>query len=164
MTFDEAVKLANSLNEERSGNDFLDFKIQLGENEGDNIPHFHLDNFEIGKKQKKTAIRIDIPYYFIHGDKKYILNSSEKKDLLIWLIQEPKNIAKGNTDENGKPPKTNWENLRNMWNNYYPQAKIKGAMPNYVILSKDYKEAIKEKEMEERILRKRIGLGKMKKK
>ena len=51
-----------------------------------------------------------------------------------------------------------------MWNNYYPQAKVKDAMPNYAILSKDYKEAIKEKEMEERILRKRMGLGKMKKK
>lgn len=83
---------------------------------------------------------------------------------MIWLVQEQKNIAKGNTDENGKPPKTNWENLRNIWNNYYPQAKVKSAMPNYAILSKDYKKAIKEKEMEERILRKRMGFGKMKKK
>lgn len=48
MKFHEALLIV----EERSGNDFLNFKIQLGENEEMNIPHFHLDNGEVGKKQK----------------------------------------------------------------------------------------------------------------
>lgn len=28
------------LTEERNGNDFLEFNVQLGESEGENIPHF----------------------------------------------------------------------------------------------------------------------------
>lgn len=42
---------------------FLKFEVQFGEDEGKNIPHFHLDNGEIEKKKKKTAIRLDMPNY-----------------------------------------------------------------------------------------------------
>ena len=136
MKFHEALLIV----EERSGNDFLNFKIQLGENEGLNIPHFHLDNGEVGKKQKKTAIRLDMPYYFLHGDKTYILNSKEKKLFCIWLKQKPLSIAKGNVKEDGTLPSNNWENLVCMWNNYYPEAKINCSMPNYNLLEKDYKQ------------------------
>ena len=125
--------------EERNGNDFLTFNVQLGESEGENIPHFHLDNGEVGKKQKKSAIRIDMPYYFIHGDKTYKLNSKEKKLFICWLKSKPTKIVKGN-EQDGKLPQTNWENLRNMWNNYYPTSKVICSMPNYSILEKDYKE------------------------
>ena len=59
MKFEEALIIA----EERNGGDFLKFEVQLGEDEGKNIPHFHLDNGEIGKKKKKTAIRLDMPYH-----------------------------------------------------------------------------------------------------
>ena len=129
------------LTEERNGNDFLEFNVQLGESEGENIPHFHLDNGEIGNKKKKTAIRLDMPFYFLHGDKTYILNSKEKKLFVLWIKSKPKKIVKGN-EQDGKLPKNNWENLRNMWNNYYPQAKIKCSdMPNYSLLEKDYKDA-----------------------
>lgn len=129
------------LTEERNGNDFLEFNVQLGESEGENIPHFHLDNGEIGRKKKKTAIRLDMPFYFLHGDKTYILNSKEKKLFVLWIKSKPKKIIKGN-EQDGKLPQTNWENLRNMWNNYYPQAKINYSdMPNYSLLEKDYKDA-----------------------
>ncbi len=77
--------------------------------------------------------------YFIHGDKIYRLNSKERKHLIIWLLQKP--ITKINLDDNKKPPKNNWENLVNMWNNYYPESKInKNYFPNYSTLCKDYKE------------------------
>lgn len=129
------------LTEERNGNDFLEFNVQLGESEGENIPHFHLDNGEIGNKKKKTAIRLDMPFYFLHGDKTYILNSKEKKLFVLWINSKPKKIVKGN-EQDGKLPKNNWENLRNMWNNYYPQAKINCSdTPNYNLLEKDYKDA-----------------------
>ena len=75
MKFEEALIIA----EERNGGDFLKFEVQLGEDEGKNIPHFHLDNGEIEKKKKKTAIRLDMPYYFLHGDKTYIFNSKKKE-------------------------------------------------------------------------------------
>ena len=99
----------------------------------------NLDNEEVGKKQKKTAIRIDMPYYFLHGDKTYILNSKERKNLIAWLNAEPI-YKKGNEGENGEFPKNNWENLRNMWNRYYPQAKITCNQIDYSNLCKDYKQ------------------------
>ena len=139
MNLKEIVDKA--LTEERNGNDFLEFNVQLGESEGENIPHFHLDNGEIGKKKKKTAIRLDMPFYFLHGDKTYILNSKEKKLFVLWIKSKPKKIVKGN-EQDGELPKNNWENLRNMWNNYYPQAKINCSdTPNYNLLEKDYKDA-----------------------
>ena len=139
MNLKEIVDKA--LTEERNGNDFLEFNVQLGESEGENIPHFHLDNGEIGNKKKKTAIRLDMPYYFLHGDKTYILNSKEKKLFVLWIKSKPKKIVKGN-EQDGELPKNNWENLRNMWNNYYPQAKINCSdTPNYNLLEKDYKDA-----------------------
>ena len=49
-----------------------------------------------------------------------------------------------------------------MWNRYYPQAKIECEMPNYNLLALDYKEENKQKETQEKILRKRIGFGKRK--
>ena len=139
MKLEEAYTLTKSINEERKGGENTDFKVQLGENEGDNIPHFHLDNGEIGKKQKKTAIRIDMPYYFLHGDKTYILNSKERKNLIAWLNAKPI-YKKGNEGENGELPKSNWENLRNMWNRYYPQAKVTCNQIDYSNLCKDYKQ------------------------
>lgn len=137
MNFKEAIEKV--FTEERNGNDFLEFNVQLGEDEGHNIPHFHLDNGEIGNKKKKTAVMLNIPYYFLHGDKTYILNSKEKKLFVLWLKSKPRKIIKGNEDEKGELPKTNWENLKNMWNKYYPQAKINCPMPNYSLLEKDYK-------------------------
>ena len=137
MKFEEALLLA----EERNGNDFLNFKVELGENEGENIPHFHLDNGEIGKKKKKTAIMLNMPFYFLHGDKTYKFNSKEKKLFCLWLKQRPSLIAKGNIKPDGTLPINNWENLACMWNRYYPQAAIKMTIPDYSTLSKDYKEA-----------------------
>ena len=70
MTFKEL--LDNELNEERNGGDFSDYHVEVGEDEG-NVPHLHLihkDDF-----RKNTAIRIDMPYYFLHGSKTYILNN-----------------------------------------------------------------------------------------
>ena len=124
--------------EERNGGGFLDFEAFVGEFEGNNIPHFHLEN---KVRKLKTAIRLDMPFYILHGDKTYILNSKEKKLFILWIKSKPKKIVKGN-EQDGELPQNNWENLRNMWNNYYPQAKIKCSdMPNYSLLEKDYKDA-----------------------
>ena len=84
---------------------------------------------------------IDKPYYFLHGDKTYILNSKEKKLFILWINSKPSKIIKGN-EQNGELPKSNWENLRNMWNNYYPQVKITCPMPNYNLLERDYKKGL----------------------
>ena len=55
MKYAEAIKIV--INEERNGGDFGEFHIELGENEGENIPHFHLDNQETSSsKKKKSAI------------------------------------------------------------------------------------------------------------
>ena len=140
MKLEDAYVLVEALTEERNGGENNGFKVQLGENEGKNIPHFHLDNEENGKKQKKTAIRIDMPYYFLHGDKTYILNSKERKILIAWLNTRPETSKINRNNETGELPKNNWENLRNMWNNYYPQAKITCNQVDYSNLCKDYKQ------------------------
>ena len=140
MKLEEAYNLVKTLTEERNGGENDDFKVQLGENEGKNIPHFHLDNEEFGKKQKKTAIRIDMPYYFLHGDKTYILSSKERKKLIAWLNAKPDNSKINKNNETNEFPKNNWENLRNMWNNYYPQAKVTCNQIDYSTLCKDYKQ------------------------
>lgn len=140
MKLEEAYTFAKALTEERNDGENNGFKVQLGENEGENIPHFHLDNGETGKKQKKTAIRIDMPYYFLHGDKIYILNSKERKILIAWLNTKPEKSKINKNNETGELPKNNWENLRNMWNNYYPQAKITCNQVDYSNLCKDYKQ------------------------
>lgn len=125
-------------NEERGGGKCGEFRIDIGENEGPHIPHFHMDNDEKGKKQKKTAIRLDMPYYFLHGDKRYILNSKERKLLVTWLNSKP---DIDNKDANGVSPKNNWESLKNAWNNNSPDAAINCEQPNYNLLEKDYKDA-----------------------
>ena len=83
---------------------------------------------------------IDKPYYFLHGDKTYILNSKEKKAFVLWINQKLSFDTPVNKDAEGKLPKNNWENLRNMWNNYYPQAKITCNQVDYSNLCKDYKQ------------------------
>ena len=63
---------------------------------------------------------------------------------LIFLIQKKRKLSFDtpvNKNEKGELPQSNWENLRNMWNNYYPQARIKCTdIPNYSLLEKDYKD------------------------
>ena len=81
-----------------------------------------------------------MPYYFLHGDKTYILNSKERKNLIAWLNAKPEKSKINKNNETGEFPKNNWENLRNMWNNYYPQAKITCKQIDYSNLCKDYKQ------------------------
>lgn len=133
------------LSEEKNGGEIskLKFFVVIGENEGENIPHFHLFNNENGSKRKSTAIRLDMSYYFLHGDKNYILNSKEKKNLISWLKSKPK--IKPTLNNNGEYPDNNWENLKNIWNGYYPKTVINCNMPNYELLEKDYKEFLDQK-------------------
>ena len=124
--------------EERDGGEFGDFEVEVGESEGTNIPHIHLNNGEKGKKQKKTAIRLDMNRYFIHGDKTYRLNSGERKQFVEWL-KSPVTSTK-NPNKKGEPPKSNYENLINIWNNYYNQEIKQINIDLYLSLLLDYKE------------------------
>ena len=45
MKLEEAYALAEALTEERNGGKNNSFKVELGENEGENIPHFHYIHF-----------------------------------------------------------------------------------------------------------------------
>ena len=88
------------------------------------------------------------PYYFLHGKRKYILNSKELKRLLLWLRNKPtEKIAR---DANGNLPRNNWENLRNNWNLVNPSKEqlapldhninVNSQMPNYSLLKINYNE------------------------
>ena len=57
MKLEEAYTFAKVLTEERNGGKNNGFKVQFGENEGENIPHFHLDNGETGKKTKENSYK-----------------------------------------------------------------------------------------------------------
>lgn len=128
MTF---KKIFDSVfNEERDMDNINTFRVVIGENEGQNIPHFHLLD---GQNNKYVAIRLDMPSYFIHGKYKYILNSKEKKILINWLNSS--NIVKTIKDTT---PKNNWENLVFAWN-VTNNDNINPKQPDYNNLSQDYK-------------------------
>lgn len=126
----------NIFSEERECGKFNGFQVDIGEDEGEFIPHFHLKRVQ---NNDKTAIRLDMPYYFLHGDKKYILNSKERKFLVAWLNSKPTSTK--NLGKNDELPKNNWESLKNAWNNNSPDAIINCEQPNYNLLEKDYKDA-----------------------
>ena len=112
------------------------FRIDIGEDEGEFVPHFHLKI-----NGKDTCIRIDEETYFLHGCHKDKLNSSEKKWLYSWMKLKP--TAKMLPDIEGKKPINNWENIRNSWNVINPKGFIDVKnIPNYLKLERDYRETI----------------------
>ena len=141
-------KLIKIILEERGRWEEGDFTINIGEDEGDNVKHFHLDSEEKYDRNnfKLSAIMLNEPYYFLHGKRKYILNSKELKRLLLWLRNKP--TEKIVRDINGKLPRNNWENLRNNWNLANPNKEqlapldhnvnINLQMPNYSLLKTNY--------------------------
>ena len=133
MKFKEIID--KILNEERNGGRFEDYRAEVGEDEGDYLFHFHL--FHKDDYRKNTAIMIDKPFYFLHGKYKYILNAKEKKQLIVWLNSTNIN-GEITPDQNGNPPKNNWENLRNYWN-AISDSKINCPMPDYKLLLRNYK-------------------------
>lgn len=95
-------------NEERDVDKLYNFRIVVGENEGHNIPHFHMFSVQDGKY---ISIKLDKSEYFIHGKYTYTLNSKEKKLLVDWL-----NSSKITKVIKNFEPKNNWENLVSTWN------------------------------------------------
>ena len=75
MKFKEIID--KILSEERNGRRFEGYRVEVGEDEGKHLFHFHL--FHKDDNRKNTAIMIDKPFYFLHGKYKYILNAKEKK-------------------------------------------------------------------------------------
>ena len=133
MKFKEIID--KILNEERNGGRFEDYRAIVGEDEGEHLLHFHL--FHRDDYRKNTTIMLDKPFYFLHGKYKYVLNAKEKKQLIAWLSSTNIN-GEITPDENGNPPKNNWENLRNCWN-AINESKINIPMPDYKLLFKNYK-------------------------
>lgn len=117
MTIREIIKY-NFLNEERDICSFLYFTVVVGEDEGEHIPHIHLiSNKLIGNGivgYKMTAVRLDSPYYFLHGKYKYRFNSKELREFIKFLNNKP--AGKIIFSLNGKEPKNNLENFINTWN------------------------------------------------
>lgn len=123
------------LKEERNGGEFDKYHAEVGEDEGEYLIHFHLFHRDDGRKN--TAIMLDKPFYFLHGKYKYILNAKEKKQFIAWINSTNIN-GEITPDENGVPPKNNWENLRNCWN-ANSESKINCSMPDYKLLFRNYK-------------------------
>lgn len=124
MDFKEAL---NIVNEEIEVSSFDFFKIFIRQDEGQYVPHFHLES-----KRGRICIRIDIPAYFKHGTKDFELNTKSKKDFLKWINSKP--IGKMYKNEDGILPKNNWKNIRNIWNTIYYKYKIKCNQPDYITL------------------------------
>ena len=55
-------------------------------------------------------------YQFIKQQYDY----NNKGAFVLWINQNLSFDTPVNKDAEGKLPQSNWENLRNMWNNYYP--------------------------------------------
>ena len=123
------------LKKERNGGRFEDYRVEVGEDEGKHLIHFHL--FHRNDSRKNTAIMLDKPFYFLHGKYKYVLNAKEKKQFIIWLNSTNIN-GEITPNKNGELPKNNWENLRNCWN-AISESQIDCPMPDYKLLFKNYK-------------------------
>ena len=66
-------------------------------------PHFHYTNKD---KNFHTCIEIEDAKYFLHGNKKDILNNRQLKNLVDFL-EGPSKLEKYNT---------NWELIKDLWN------------------------------------------------
>lgn len=84
-------------------------KISVYNNEGDRIPHFHLETVgSVNKKQKlDCCICINEPRYFIHGKHTDTLTDSEAEELY--------NILKGKSDIDGFKDKSVWDMIKASW-------------------------------------------------
>ena len=85
---------------------FDEYEIYIHTDDPGNIPHFHIWDAETRGNKYHTCIMIQVPEYFHHTGKEDTLNHKDKKDLMNFLIDKPKN----------KRFKTNWEYLVSMWN------------------------------------------------
>ena len=71
------------------------------------LPHFHIvDRNSLDKRNNEGCIRIDKAEYSSHGSKTMTLNSNQRKELVKFLKEKPKN---GLTD-------TNWRYIVALWN------------------------------------------------
>lgn len=100
-------------------------KLSVYAIEGENIPHFHLENIN---KTFRTAICLNEAKYFKHGKYRDELNKSQKIILHDFLTSKRK-IDNGNTI---------WEKLATFWNNAQANSTHKvdiNNMPDYTKLS-----------------------------
>lgn len=79
MKFKEIID--KILNEERNGGEFDRYQVEVGEDEGKHLFHFHL--FHKDDYRKHTAIMIDRPFYFLHGNINTFLMQKRKNILLF---------------------------------------------------------------------------------
>lgn len=103
-----------------------EYEVYIHTDDPGNIPHFHIWDVNTKGKKFHTCIRIDEPKYFHHTGKEDVLNSGDRKDLVMFLNQQPKN----------KRFKTNWEYLLSMWNDNNSSVEIDEdiPMPDYTKL------------------------------
>lgn len=107
------------LNEEAWVDNFDTFRVSVYDNEGNNA-HFHLRDKQ---RNLEACVRIDEPKFFAHTGKEYILNAKEKKHLIAFLNQEPRDKLQGID--------TNWDFIKWLWNHNNPDHKIMVAKPDY---------------------------------
>ncbi len=96
------------------------------------LPHFHIvDRNNLDKRDNEGCIRIDKAEYFSHGNKTMTLNSKQRKELIKFLNEKPKN---GLTD-------TNWRYIVALWNDNNSDVilPIDLEMPDYTQLSTEGK-------------------------
>lgn len=104
-------------------------KIFIRTEEGENVPHFHIESMNIknNKPAFKSAIKIFEANYFLHGQYKSTLNNKQKEVLNNFLNEPFKN---SNYNK--------WQIIRNEWfraNNEdmsYGESRI--PQPNYNML------------------------------
>ncbi len=122
MKFADALKLV--LKEEQNVGTYTStsgiWEVEVYELEG-NLPHVHVTTAD----GKISAPRLDIANYFIHGNKRYIMSSKERKDFDNFMNEKNKAF----------PEYTNWEFCAYEWNkNSNHKIKVGKEKPNYRLL------------------------------
>ena len=110
MKFDELLeslkpKFENILNEENDIGVFIstggEWEVEVYYTEG-HYPHCHVTT----PWGAVSAPRLDIPGYFIHEGKRYIMNAQERKEFDKFMRQRNKK----------EPTLTNWQYCSERWN------------------------------------------------
>lgn len=98
------------------------FEVYINTDDGGNIPHFH---YRLKNDWDKfhSCIKIETAEYFEHEGKESKLNFKQRKELVKFLKEQPRN----------KRYKTNWERILAEWNDNNSNIEIDEnlEMPDY---------------------------------
>ena len=101
------------------------YEIYIRTNDAGSIPHMHIWDKDTQGQKFHTCVRLDKAEYFHHTGKEDVLSSRDKKELVLFLMEQHKKL-----------PITNWNYAKILWNENNSNVLINDdqSMPDYTQL------------------------------